>query len=197
MDYSFINKKDRIIASAIDIISEAGVMSLTTKNLAMRENMTEDALYRYYGNIGEVLEDVVDTFTKFDSSIIATAEAKDISHMDRVLEFLNNLATYYSNYYAIAAIPLNYEILLHHVSTRDKIAACIEMRTAFLIKELKAAIEEGEIVDTYTPKELATILLGTAGRDLLNRRVFNQPREHNQVTRSIVEKIVASLRIQK
>lgn len=195
MNYSYINKRDRIIASAIEIISKSGITSLTTKNLAMRENMTEDSLYRYFGNIEEVLEEVVNTFTKFDNSIIATAKAKDIPHLERVLEFLMNLSIYYKNYYEIAAIPLNYEIFLHNVNTRDKIAACIKTRTDFLINELNAAIEAGEIVDTYTPEELTTIFYGTVNRDLLNRRIFNKESSHDQVTRSIIEKIADSIRI--
>ena len=55
MTNSFVSRKDRIIASAIEIISEAGLTSLTTKTLAMKENMSESFLYRYFGGIDEVL----------------------------------------------------------------------------------------------------------------------------------------------
>ena len=41
MNNNFVNRKDRIIASAIEIISEAGLSSLNTKTLAMKENMSE------------------------------------------------------------------------------------------------------------------------------------------------------------
>ena len=106
MNNNFVNRKDRIIASAIEIISEAGLASLTTKNLAMKENMSESLLYRYFGGIEEVLVEVVDTFTKFDRSMIATVEAKEISHFERVLEMLGTLSTYYDGYYEMAAIVL-------------------------------------------------------------------------------------------
>ena len=85
MDNDFVNRKDRIIASAIEVISESGLSSLTTKTLAMKGNMTEELLYRYFGSIDEVLVDVVNTFTKFDYVMIATIEAKEISHFDKVL----------------------------------------------------------------------------------------------------------------
>ena len=86
MNNNFVNRKDRIIASAIEIISDSGLASLTTKTLAMKENMSESLLYRYFGGIEEVMVEVVDAFTKFDSSIIATIEAKDISHLEKALE---------------------------------------------------------------------------------------------------------------
>ena len=44
MNNNFVNRKDRIVASAIEIISESGLASLTTKTLAMNENMSESLL---------------------------------------------------------------------------------------------------------------------------------------------------------
>ena len=52
MNSNFVNRKDRIIASAIEIISESGLSSLNTKTLAMKENMSESLLYRYFGGKG-------------------------------------------------------------------------------------------------------------------------------------------------
>ncbi|MBD8973507.1 MAG: TetR family transcriptional regulator, partial [Clostridiales bacterium] len=88
MNNNFVNRKDRIIASAIEIISEAGLSSLNTKSLAMKENMSESLLYRYFGGIEEVLVEVIETYTKFDKSMLATIDAKNISHFDKVLELL-------------------------------------------------------------------------------------------------------------
>jgi AcrR family transcriptional regulator len=197
MDNIFINRKDRIIASAIEIISEAGLASLTTKSLAMKENMSESLLYRYFAGIEEVLVEVVDNFTKFDKGIVATVEAKDISHIDKVLEFLKMFATYYDGYKEMTAIVLNYESFLHNVNTRDKIAGSIELRTSFVRKELKAAMEEGEIIDTFTPEELTNLFIGSTDRDLLNRRIQNDTKSHDQVIESMLDKLTDMVRIKK
>lgn len=189
MDKSFVNRKDRIIASAIEIISEAGLSSLTTRNLAMKENMSESLLYRYFGGIEEVLVEVIHTFTKFDDIMIATIGANDISHLSKVLEFLRTISTYYEGYKEMAAIVLNYEEFLHNVNTREAIAACIEKRTGFVRRELKAAMEEKEIVDTFTSEELANLFLGSIERDLLNRRIEYDDRSHTQVTISTMDKL--------
>ncbi|MCI8508128.1 MAG: TetR/AcrR family transcriptional regulator [Lachnospiraceae bacterium] len=197
MNNNFVNRKDRIIASALEIISEAGLASLTTKTLAMKENMSESLLYRYFGGIEEVLVEVVDNFTKFDNSIIATIEAKDISHLDKVLELLKTFSTYYSGYKEIAAVVLNYEEFLHNVNTREMIATCIAVRTNFIRKEIEAAIKEREIVDIFTPEELADIFMGSLDRDLLNRRIQNDNKTHIQVVTSIVDKLADMLRIRE
>ena len=194
MNTSFVNRKDRIVASAIEIISEAGLESLTTKTLAMKENMSESLLYRYFGGIDEVLVEVVETFVKFDKGIIATVESKDISHFEKVTEFIKTLGTYYDGYKEMAAIVLNYEGLLHNVNTRDVIANCIDMRTSFVRRELRAAMEDGEIIDTFTPEELSNIILGSCFRDLLNRRIENDHRSHSSVTTSTLQKLTELLR---
>lgn len=194
MSNSFINRKDRIIASAIEIISEAGLGSLTTKALAMKENMSESLLYRYFGSIEEVFVEVVDTFTKFDKSLIATIEAKEISHLDKVVDFFNTLGIYYDGYQELSAIVLNYEEFLHNVNTREAIASCIQMRTDFVRNELKAAMEEGEIIDTFTPEELSNVFFGSLNRGLLNRRIQYDRRAHNEVTKSMLNKLADILR---
>jgi len=197
MNNNFVNRKDRIIASAIEIISEAGLASLTTKTLAMKENMSESLLYRYFGGIEEVLVEVVDVFTKFDSSIIATIEAKEIPHLEKVIEMLKTFSTYYGGYKELAAVVLNYEEFLHNVNTRETIAACIAMRTDFIRKEIGAAIKENEIVDIFTPEELANIFIGSLDRDLLNRRIQNDIRTHTQVAESTLDKLADMLRIKE
>lgn len=197
MNNNFVNRKDRIIASAIEIISEAGLASLTTKTLARKENMSESLLYRYFGGIEEVLVEVIASFTKFDRSMIATIEAKDISHLDKVLDFMGTLSTYYDGYYEMAAIVLNYEEFLHNVNTREAISACIERRTGFVQKELKAAMEEGEIIDVFTPEELSNLFFGSTNRDLLNRRVKNDSKTHLQVSISTSNKLADLIRLKK
>lgn len=195
MGNSFINRKDRIIASAIEIISEAGLTSLTTKSLAMKENMSESLLYRYFGGIEEVLVEVVDTFVKFDKGMFATIESKNIAHLDKVLELLKMISVYYDSYTELGSVVLNYEGFLHNVNTRDTMAGCIEMRTSFLRRELKAAIEAGEIVDTFTPEELTNIFIGCLDRDLLNRRIHYGNKSHNEVAISMLDKIADMIRV--
>ena len=189
MNASLVNRKDSIIASAIEIISEAGLASLTTKNLAMKENTSESLLYRYFGGIDEVLVEVVETYVKFDRTMMATIEAKDIPHFKKVMEFFSTLGIYYTNYYDMAAIVLNYEGFLHNVNTRDRMAECILERTDFVKREIAASIEEGEIDDKFSPDELTNLLFGTFTRDLLNRRIRHQETQHIDNVRLTINKL--------
>jgi len=170
MSDSFISRKDRIIASAIEIISESGLTSLSTKTLDMKENMSEALIYKYFGGINEVLIEVVEYFVRFDKVIIKTVQGKDVSNVEKIHEFFETYAIYYDNYMEIASIVLNYEELLHNVGTREIISTCIEERNRFLLQLIGDAIEAGEINQTFTAMELKCILMGIIRCQLMDRR---------------------------
>lgn len=170
MSDSFISRKDRIIASAIEIISESGLASLSTKTLAMKENMSEALIYKYFGGINEVLIEVVEYFVRFDKSIIRTVQGKDMTNVEKIHEFFETYAIYYDNYMEISAIVLNYEELLHNTGTREIIGTCIEERNNFLLQLINEAMKAEEINDTFTANQLKCILMGILRTQLLDRR---------------------------
>ncbi|MDD6267708.1 MAG: TetR/AcrR family transcriptional regulator [Clostridium sp.] len=171
MSDSFISRKDRIIASAIEIISESGLASLSTKSLAMKENMSETLIYKYFGGINEVLIEVVEYFARFDRSIIRTVQGKDVSNVEKIHEFFDTYAIYYDNYIEISAIVLNYEELLHNTGTREIIGACIDERNRFLLQLIQNAMADREINSTFSAEELKCILMGILSSQLLDRRL--------------------------
>ena len=69
---NYISRRDKIIASAIDLIGDAGLHALSTKNLALRENVSETLVYKYFGGIDEVLVEVVKQYVAFDDNIQKT-----------------------------------------------------------------------------------------------------------------------------
>ncbi len=168
---SYVSRKDRIIASAIEIISDSGLAALTTRNLALKENMSEALLYKYFGGINEVLIEVVDYYTKYDKQISHTFKSKEGSNLQKLRDYLDAYATYYDNYYAISTLMLQYEELLHNVDVREKIAWCITERKNFMSDLFDNAIKEGEIIDVFTSDELATSLTGELMSHILNRRI--------------------------
>lgn len=171
MSESFVSRKDRIIASAIEIISDSGLSALTTRNLAIKENMSEALLYKYFGGINEVLVEVVDYYTKFDKQLRHTFMSREGSNIQKLRDYMDAYATYYDNYYAISTLMLQYEELLHNIDTREKIAWCIQERHEFMADLFKKAIEDDEIIDLFTPDQLATNVTGVTMSHVLSRRI--------------------------
>ena len=169
---SFVSRKDRIIASAIEIISESGLSALTTHNLAIKENMSDGLLYKYFAGIDEVLVEVVDYYFRFDDSLRQTIDSKDEKYTQKLYDYLEAYVTYYDNYYALSTLMLQYEELLHNIYTREKVSKYVTDRIQFLEKLFMGAIQGGEIIDTLTPEELANNMTGLLMAHILNRRII-------------------------
>lgn len=196
MGDSFISRKDRIIASAIEIISDSGLSALTTRNLALKENMSEALLYKYFGGINEVLIEVVDYYSRFDNGIRQTVKSKEGSYMQKLWDYLEAYATYYDNYYAISTLMLQYEELLHNIDTREKIAWCITERLNFLEGIFSGAIKEKEIVDRFTPEELANNITGVVMAYILSRRITYHKKSFKQEFMDYISKWTEMLKIE-
>lgn len=197
MGDSFVSRKDRIISAAIEIISESGLSALTTKNLALKENMSEALLYKYFGGIDEVLVEVVETYSKFDKRIRLTIQGKDISNVDKLMEYFEAYATYYDSYYALSTLMLQYEELLHIVETREKIAWCITERLSFLEGLFQAAIDEKEISDVMSASVLANNATGMVMCHILERRISYHKKSFKEEYMDNFSKWIDLLRIKK
>lgn len=197
MGDSFVSRKDRIIASAIEIISESGLSALTTKNLALKENMSEALMYKYFGGIDEVLVEVVETYSKFDKGIRQTVQAKDATYVEKLIDYLEAYATYYDNYYAISTLMLQYEELLHIVETRDRIAWCITERLAFLGDLFQKAMDAGEISDVISAPVLANNVTGMAMSHILERRISYHKKSFKEEYMDNIQKWMQLLQIKK
>lgn len=167
---SYVSRRDKILASAIELIGDLGLHALTTKNLAWKENISETLIYKYFGGINEVLLEVVKEYAAFDTNIQKTVERLDGTYMDKIKYYADTYATYYDNYIGMAAIMLHYEELLHLTDTREIISDCILKRNEFVCGLFENAIENKEIRAVFSPKELTLIYNGIFTEGLIERR---------------------------
>ena len=170
MTESFISTKDRIISTAIDIISESGLSNLTTKTISIKANLSEPLLYRFYGDIDELLVDVVNYYFRFDKGIRKTIQGKEGTNIERIKAYVENYAIYYENYYTLATLMLQYEELLHNAATRELIVEGATSRRNYVTELFQAALDTGEIKEGLDPANLADVVHGFIRAAILKRR---------------------------
>lgn len=170
MEDSYISNRDKIVASAIELIGDLGLHALTPKNLARKQNISDTLIYKYFGGIDEVLIAVVNEYAAFDINIQRTVDHLDGSYIDKIRYYADTYATYYDNYIGMGAIMLHYEELLHMSETREIISECMLKRNDFVCSLFQGAIENKEIRSVFTPKELTLVFNGLFTEGLLERR---------------------------
>lgn len=170
MEDSYISNRDKIVASAIELIGDLGLHALTPKNLARKQNISDTLIYKYFGGIDEVLIAVVNEYAAFDINIQRTVDHLDGSYIDKIRYYADTYATYYDNYIGMGAIMLHYEELLHMSETREIISECMLKRNDFVCLLFQGAIENKEIRPVFTPKELTLVFNGLFTEGLLERR---------------------------
>ena len=95
MEDSYISRRDKIVASAIELIGDLGLHALTPKNLARKQNISDTLIYKYFGGIDEVLIAVVNEYAAFDVNIQRTVERLDGTYLDKIKYYADTYATYY------------------------------------------------------------------------------------------------------
>lgn len=156
----FPTRRDSIILAAIDIISESGIQGLSTKEIAIKQGISESLLYKHFKKLDDVLVAVIKYFSRFDSMISNTVIKKEISCKEKILEYTKSFVELYETYPALAAIILNYEVLIHYDHTRQMIIEIIKNRLGFITKVIETGQSTGEISNYYTPQELTDIIKG-------------------------------------
>ncbi len=194
MAENYISRRDKIVASAVELIGDLGLSALTPKNLALRENVSETLIYKYFGGIDEVLLEVVKQYASFDKNIQKTVENMDSSNMEKLRFYADTYATYYDNYAGMSAIMLHYEELLHLSETREIISECILKRNEFVCGLFESAIADKEIKDVFTPKELTLIFNGIFSEGLLERRTKYSRKSFRIEIKEIVNQMEKILR---
>lgn len=171
MTESFISTRDRIVSTAIEIISDSGLSQLTTKTVSAKANISEPLLYKYYGDMNELLVDVVDYYFRFDSTVEKTVRVKKGRYIDKIMTYVETYATYYDSYVELSTLMLQFEELLHNPYTREKVEGGMNNRRNFLITLFDGAIDKGEINIGLTSKQLADSVMGYFLMDSFNRRI--------------------------
>lgn len=191
MIQEYISKQDMIILTAIDVINDSGLAGITFKNLAYKANMTEDQLYKYYGDTNDVLVDVVKYYFEFDKSLRNTVDGKDITYLEKIRFYTDQYAKYYDTYPAIAAIMLHYEEFLHNIDTREIVTEGTVKRREFVEKLFRCAIDNGETKTELTANDLTEVLTGHIMLLTLNRRFMPYTEPFSICLEEFIDKLYA------
>lgn len=158
---SLLNRKDSIVITAIDIMSELGIQGLTTKEIASRQRISEGTIFRYFKSKNEIIFSMLKEFSRFDEDIRDAAIAMDLNFVETCRYCVNTYADYYESYPAITALSYSYDGLMNEVQFADYIREIFNARISFIKDIVTKGKEKGEIHPSVDTEGLAYIMEGT------------------------------------
>ncbi|MGB4657981.1 MAG: TetR/AcrR family transcriptional regulator [Mobilitalea sp.] len=171
MDKNILHRKDRLIITTIDIINELGIHSLSTREIARREGVSEATLFRHYKSKNDLLIAVLDSFSQFDHDIFQSIEIKQLGPVESLKYLVNAYSEYYENYPAITAILELYEVFRYDVDLAEKINDIQHNRTDMMKQLIQEAIDLSELPPFIDSYDLAVLISGMSREICLNWRL--------------------------
>ncbi|OEF96655.1 hypothetical protein BHF68_08060 [Desulfuribacillus alkaliarsenatis] len=154
-------------------MNEKGIQSLTTKEIANREGITEGAIYKHFTRKNDIILSVLDHFAKYDQDINKTIELKKLDSMESIRFYFEAYTTYYQNYPAITVVLLGYDQFRYDKELEQKIKEIIYSRSNYVSKLIKQAQDSKLINQDIDHILLADVFIGSFNRLCLKWRLQN------------------------
>lgn len=186
----YLNRKERIILNAIDIINEHGFKGLSIREIAKKENVTEAAIYKHFSSKNQIIIEVLEYYSKFDFNIIETLKSSNESAKNKIIIFFKMFSEYYNNYPAITSILKSYDVLLYEKTIYLTVIEILKQRSNFLISLIKEGQASGNIKNDIDFEVLSDILLGSFERVIFKWRLSKFKFSLKQKTMEVINEIL-------
>jgi AcrR family transcriptional regulator len=157
---NYLKRKEKVIISSVELLDEAGIKGLTTKELAKREGITEPAIYRQFDSKKDIILALIDKFSEYDEFVINTIKEQKMSYIDSIYYFAEIYALYYQNYPQITTIIFSFDAFKYEKDTLNKMKDIINKRYEFIREIIENGQKYNQISKDIDSKDLADMILG-------------------------------------
>ncbi|MGD1820070.1 MAG: TetR/AcrR family transcriptional regulator [Pleomorphochaeta sp.] len=161
MQLSFLERKERIVLTTIDVMNECGMHNVSTREIAKREGITEAAIFKHFPKKYNLYLAVLEYFSKYDNTISESIETKNLNPIDAIIFYVDMYSTYYENYPAITVILHSFDELRYNKQLGLKVNVILDARFNFFKQYIIKAQEIGDISKKYDADILTNIFIGT------------------------------------
>lgn len=184
----YLNRKESIVMTTIEIIDELGIQGLSTREIAKRQEISEGTLFKHFKSKNEIILTVLDKFSQFDDEIIRSIALKQLDPRESIIYFLTSYLEYYENYSAITCILYMDDILRSNCEVEKKIREIFDKRSNYLKKLIEDAKKAGEIRTYIDSENLVDLIMGFCKNVILRWRI-------NHCNFSLKERILPTLHV--
>lgn len=160
MHNDILNRKEKIIITAIDLFDEAGINGLTTKEIARRQNVTEPAIYKQFNSKKEIVMAILERCAFFDELIKNTILDNKMTGKEGILYFVRAYAEYYQNYPQITTAMFSFDMFRYDVDLHEKMNDTVTQRSDLLLHLVTSGVEMKDFSTDVDKQGLTDALVG-------------------------------------
>jgi len=161
MKHSSIYRKDSIVITAIEIISELGIHGLTSKEIAKREKISEGTLFSHFKNMNDIILAVLDYYTELDESIIETIETKNLPPLEALFFYASIYTESYDNHPEISCLVRIVDMFKHNELLDKRANEIAELKVSYLKSLFEKAQNSGSINPNIDSEILMDVIIGS------------------------------------
>lgn len=154
------NRKEQIVFTALEIISEEGVKSLTMKNIADRIGISDAALYRHFENKQEIMLAMIETVGRNLTTNISNAVANIETPVDKLKEILHIHLSYLEQNKGIPRLVFSEEVHQNDPVLRKSILKMVNHYLDLIRGILLRAKDSGQVKSDIDIEATAIAFLG-------------------------------------
>lgn len=166
-----VSRKDSIVTTALDVMNELGVQSLSTREVARREGITEGAIFRHFAKKRDLYLAILHYYSQYDNDIMETIYKKELQPIEAIEFYFETYSTYYENYPAVTVVLQNLDQMSYYAELAQAVKDLLNRRLDFIAMLVKKAQEQEQLEATIEPEIMSQILLGTLLRICLQWRI--------------------------
>lgn len=159
MEYS--PRQKEIIDTAIRLIEQGGLETLTTKRLAAEIGVSEAALYRHFTGKHAILLGILETFEAETRRVLDKMQGRSgSSPLDTIRAILLERARSFETTPALVVLLFSEEIFQSDPGLSDKIGLILKLNRKAFANLIEKARESGEIRPDLSSDAVFTLIVG-------------------------------------
>lgn len=170
---NFLKRKERIVITAIELLDEAGIQGLTTKEIAKRQGITEPAVYKQFEGKQDIVYTILERFAAYDEMLINTIREQDMKPEEALNYFIQSFVGYYQGYPEVATVMFSFDVYRYEDASFQKMKSILDNRRSFIAAVIREGQEAGCFSNAYDSLDTADIILGIIWSSIFNWKMEN------------------------
>ena len=160
MNRNYLKRKERIIITAIELLDEAGIQGLTTKEIAKRQGITEPAVYKQFESKRDIILTILERFAAYDEVLMNTIIEQKMQPDEGLNYFVQSLVGYYQGYSQITTVMFSFDVFRYEEDSYERMKKILGARRGFIAELIKEGQDKGLFSKEYDAYQTGDIILG-------------------------------------